>query len=120
MYLLLLVNVRFNPHCCHIVTQNRSCPNFDCTLVLLFPDSYNDIFDKNSMIRRDPTLIPMSDADVEDVRQMIAENRKSLNRETLEVQSLPGMSKEDDAMFQKLLSELKAKRIGLEPGVLNQ
>ena len=55
----------------------------------------------------------MSDADVQDVRVMVA-------RETLQnlekVQSLPGMSKEGDAKFQQLLFELKAKRLGLKPG----
>lgn len=68
---------------------------------------------KNSkMIRRNPTLIPMGDADVQDVRDMVF-------RETLEkVQSLPaGIFKEDDANVQQLLSELKAKRLGLEAGV---
>ena len=64
------------------------------------------------MIRRNPTLIPMGDADVQDVRDMVS-------RETLEkVQSHPaGIFKEDDANVQQLLSELKAKRLGLEAGV---
>jgi hypothetical protein len=53
------------------------------------------------MIRRDPTLILMSDADVEDVRKMmIAQNRKALN--------------------EKLAFELKAKGVGLDSGVFNQ
>ena len=67
------------------------------------------------MIQREPTLIPMSEGDVQDVRDMVAKNRESLEK----VQSLPVTSKEDDEMFQQLLSELKAKRLGLIPGVLN-
>ena len=58
------------------------------------------------MIRRNPTLIPMSDADVQDVRDMVA----------LETQ----LSKEGgdpNVNVQQLLSELKAKRLGLKPGV---
>jgi hypothetical protein len=59
------------------------------------------------MIRRNPTLIPMSDADVQDVRDMVA------------LESL--LSKEGDTNanmnVQQLLSELKAKRLGLKPGV---
>jgi hypothetical protein len=58
---------------------------------------------KNPMIRRNPTLIPMGDADVQDVRDMVA-------LETL-------LSKEGDvnANVEQLLSELKAKRLGLKP-----
>ena len=54
----------------------------------------------------------MSAADVQDVRDMVTrETLQNLEKE----QSLPGMSKEGDAKFRQLLSELKAKRLGLNP-----
>ena len=53
----------------------------------------------------------MSDLDVEEVRRMVALGNLG------KAQSLPGMSIEGDAKFQQLLSELKAKRLGLKPGV---
>lgn len=59
------------------------------------------------MIRRIPTLIAMSDGDVQDVRDMV----KNQNRENQDEQSLPVMPKENDA-FQQFE---KAKRLGLQP-----
>lgn len=104
----------------HIVVSNRSSPNIELygTLPLLFP--FDDILHllRIQMIRRNPTLIPMSDADVEDVRKMVAKNLETLQN-LAKVQSLPGMSEEGDAKFQQLLYELKAKRLGLKPGVFN-
>ena len=58
------------------------------------------------MIRRNPTLIPMSDADVQDVRDMVA----------LETQ-LSKEGSDPNVNVQQLLSELKTKRLGLKPGV---
>lgn len=63
------------------------------------------------MIRRNPTLIPMSDADVQDVRDMVA-------LETL--LSEEGTVVKADANVQQLLSKLKAERLGLKPGVFNK
>ena len=59
------------------------------------------------MIRRNPTLIPMSDADVQDVRDMVA----------LETVLSKEGSGGDTNVQQQLLSDLKAKRLGLKPGV---
>lgn len=59
------------------------------------------------MIRRNPTLIPMSDADVQDVRDMVA----------LEAQLSKEGGDASNVNVQQLLSELKAKRLGLKPGV---
>jgi len=56
------------------------------------------------MIRRDPTLIPMSDSDVQDVRDMVAKDLQNQK-----VQSLPFMSEEQRLLFEK------AERLGLQP-----
>lgn len=78
------------------------------------------------MIRRNPTLIPMSDGDVQDVRDMVAKELETMqNRQVImkKVQSLtegPDMFGEGDEVFRQLLSfEMKTKRLGLEPGVSN-
>jgi len=75
------------------------------------------------MIRRNPTLIPMSDGDVQDVRDMVAKELETLqNKKAImqKVQSLaegPGMSEEGDEAFRQLLSfEMKANRLGPVPG----
>ena len=61
------------------------------------------------MIRRNPTLIPMSDADVQDVRDMVA-REKAENHP-----AGAGMSEESNAEFQQQLpSESKEKRLGLK------
>jgi len=54
------------------------------------------------MIRRNPTLIPMSDRDVQDVRDMVAKELETLQNQKVimkKAQSLaegPGMSEEGD------------------------
>lgn len=80
------------------------------------------------MIRRNPTLIPMSDLDVQDVRDMVAKQRSELqNQQQLmaKIKRLaedPNMSKDDIDMFEQLKEAVarteKAKRLGLEPGML--
>lgn len=74
------------------------------------------------MIRREPTLIPMNDGDVQDVLAMIAKRLETLQSKAAimkKIQSLaegPGMSEE---MIRQLLFEMKAKRLGLDSGVFN-
>ncbi|KAF8813806.1 hypothetical protein BYT27DRAFT_7083278 [Phlegmacium glaucopus] len=78
------------------------------------------------MIRRNPTLIPMSDLDVQDVRDMVAKQRSDLqSRQQLiakmkRLAESPNMSKDDMAMFEQLkeaIAREKVKRLGLEPGM---
>ncbi|PPQ89738.1 hypothetical protein CVT25_014140 [Psilocybe cyanescens] len=82
------------------------------------------------MIRRNPTLIPLTDADVQDVRDMVAKQKTDLhNHQQLMVKmrrlaESPLMSKEDKEMFEQMKEALvrtdkakdKAKRLGLDPG----
>jgi len=78
------------------------------------------------MIRRNPTLIPMTDMDVQDVRDMVAKQKAGLqSHQQLMVKMKrladnPSMSKEDMEMFEQMKEAMarseKAKRLGLEPG----
>lgn len=81
------------------------------------------------MIRRNPTLIHMSDQDVQDVRDMVTKQRSDLqNQQQLmaKIKRLaenPNMSKEDIEMLERLKDVMarseKAKRLGLEPGTFD-
>ncbi|KAF4621046.1 hypothetical protein D9613_000424 [Agrocybe pediades] len=76
------------------------------------------------MIRRNPTLIPLSDSDVQDVRDMVAKQKADmLSRQQLVVKMRrlaenPNMTKDDFDMLDQLgefLRSDKNKRLGLEP-----
>ncbi|KAF8973113.1 hypothetical protein BDZ97DRAFT_653973 [Flammula alnicola] len=77
------------------------------------------------MIRRNPTLIPMTDLDVQDVRDMVAKQKAELqNHQQLMVKMKrladnPNMTKEDMEMFEQMKASIaarneKAKRLGLD------
>jgi len=78
------------------------------------------------MIRRNPTLIPLTDEDVQDVRDMVAKQKADLqNHQQLMVKMKrladnPNMSKEDMEMLEQIKGALsrteKNRRLGLEPG----
>ena len=80
------------------------------------------------MIRREPTLIPMTDLDVQDVRDMVAKQKTEIaSHQALIVKmkrlaNNPDMTTEDMEMYEQLKEALndkgrdKAKRIGLDPG----
>ncbi|KJA20715.1 hypothetical protein HYPSUDRAFT_42779 [Hypholoma sublateritium FD-334 SS-4] len=79
------------------------------------------------MIRRTPTMIPMTDLDVQDVRDMVtkqkmeAQKTHSLMLKLKRMSENPNMTEEDKQMFMDITSGLsalkdnKAKRLGLEP-----
>jgi len=79
------------------------------------------------MIRRPPTMIPMTDLDVQDVRDMVAKQKQeaqkshSLMLKLKRMSENPNMTEEDKQMFMDIKSGLsafkdsKAKRLGLEP-----
>jgi hypothetical protein len=64
-----------------------------------FPSTHIVTFYKNSMIRGQPTLIPMSEKDVQDVRDMVANG-------------FPVTSPVEDENLKRLLSQLKARGLG--------
>ena len=80
------------------------------------------------MIRRTPTMIPMTDLDVQDVRDMVAKQKAeaqkshSLMLKLKRMSENPNMTEEDKQMFMEITSglsaikESRAKRLGLEPG----
>ena len=78
------------------------------------------------MIRRNPTLIPMSDFDVQDVRDMLmklksdAQHHQQLLLKMKRLAENPNMEKEDLEMMEQLKVATaryeKARRLGLEPG----
>jgi hypothetical protein len=58
------------------------------------------------MIRREPTLIPMTDEDVQDVRAVVAKQKLA---------DTPSLTKEDVEMFDSLKDGIsKAERLGLD------
>ena len=77
------------------------------------------------MIRRNPTLIPMSDYDVQDARDMLAKQKgEALHQQQLVVKMKriaenPTMQKEDLEMIEQFRVVAaryeKARRLGLEP-----
>jgi hypothetical protein len=75
------------------------------------------------MIRREPTLIPMTDLDVQDVRDMVAKqkaelaNHQSLLSKMKRLAESPNLTKEDVEMFDRFKDGIsKAKRLGLDSG----
>ena len=80
------------------------------------------------MIRHTPTMIPMTDLDVQDVRDMVTKQKMetqkthSLMLKLKRMSENPNMTEEDKQMFMDITSGLsalkdnKAKRLGLEPG----
>jgi hypothetical protein len=77
------------------------------------------------MIRRNPTLIPMSDYDVQDIRDMLAKQKgDALQQQQLllrmkRIAENPTMQKEDLEIMEQFKAAAaryeKAKRLGLEP-----
>lgn len=80
------------------------------------------------MIRRNPTLIPMSDLDVQDIRDLVNKQKAEAMQAQLLVQKMkriaenPTMQKEDVEMIEQLkaatLRQERARRLGLIPGHL--
>ncbi|KAF8904467.1 hypothetical protein CPB84DRAFT_1745864 [Gymnopilus junonius] len=96
-------------------------------LIFLFPSNLHCLVDlQEIMIRRNPTLIPMSDLDVQDVRDMVAKQKQDLlnhQQLMLKMKKLvdnPTMSQEDQEMFEQMKEALyrseKAKKPGPKPG----
>lgn len=78
------------------------------------------------MLRRDPTMIPMKDSDIQDIRDMVAKQKQDLQTHQQLIVKMKRlaesstMSKEDDKMLEQMKDVVirtdKAKRLGLEPG----
>lgn len=73
------------------------------------------------MIRREPTLILMTDLDVQDVRDVVAKqkaelaNHQSLLSKMKRLADNPNLTKEDVEMFDRFKDGMsKAKRLGLD------
>lgn len=71
------------------------------------------------MIRRDPTLIPMTDSDVQDIRDMIEEAKKAaalqkadVKMDTAVVPPVPGFAAQEEAQRQREAMS-KNERLGL-------
>lgn len=68
------------------------------------------------MIRREPTMIPMTDHDLEDIRQMLLERRqwKQFMRDddSIERDAVPGFSQQTEAQ-KKRMAMTKSERLGL-------
>lgn len=69
------------------------------------------------MIRRNPTLIPMNDLDVQDIRDMVAKQKadQQLMQKMKRLVESPDILKEDYDLITEL-SKDKARRLGLDPG----
>ena len=74
------------------------------------------------MIRRNPTLIPMSDYDVQDVRDLLTKQKgdaiqqQQLFYKMKRIAENPTMQQEDLEMMEQLrAAATKAKRLGLGP-----
>lgn len=69
-----------------------------------------------AMIRRNPTLIPMNDLDVQDIRDMVAKQRadQQLMQKMKWLVESPEILKEDYDLITEL-SKDKARRLGLDP-----
>jgi hypothetical protein len=80
------------------------------------------------MIRRNPTLIPMGDLDVQDVRDMVAKQKadalatQHLMLKMKRMVENPTMDTDDIQMLQRLKSindrQDKEKRLGIQPGII--
>ncbi|RDB25291.1 hypothetical protein Hypma_007724 [Hypsizygus marmoreus] len=80
------------------------------------------------MIRRTPTLIPMSDFDVQDVRDLLARQKAEHAQHQLLMAKIkriaenPNMEKEDFEVMEQFKAaaarQEKARRLGLQPGTL--
>jgi len=83
---------------------------------------------KPPMIRRDPTLIPMTDLDVQDVRDVVTKqkaemaNHQALIAKMKRLADNPLMTGEDMEMYEQLKEGVneknKARRLGLDAGEL--
>lgn len=79
------------------------------------------------MIRRTPTLIPMGDFDVQDVRDKLAKQKaeavqhQQLIAKIKRIAENPNMEKEDYEVMEHLkivaARQEKARRLGLQPGM---
>lgn len=69
-----------------------------------------------AMIRRNPTLIPMNDLDVQDIRDMVAKQKadQQLMQKMKRLVESPDILKEDYDLITEL-SKDKARRLGLDP-----
>ncbi|KAF5380494.1 hypothetical protein D9615_004571 [Tricholomella constricta] len=77
------------------------------------------------MIRRTPTLIPMGDFDVQDVRDLLAKQKaeaaqqQQLMTKIKRIAQNPNMEKEDWEVMEQLKAaaarQEKARRLGLQP-----
>lgn len=72
------------------------------------------------MIRRNPTLIPMTDLDVQDIRNMVAKQKEQAKalREVRRVAESPNIEQADLLIFKNIKAaqaqrEEKDKRLGL-------
>jgi len=80
------------------------------------------------MIRRDPTLVPMTDLDVQDVRDVVTKqkaemaNHQALIAKMKRLADNPLMTGEDMEMYEQLKEGVneknKARRLGLDAGEL--
>jgi len=78
------------------------------------------------MIRRNPTLIPLGDFDVQDARDMLAKQKADAAQQqqfVLKIKRIaenPRMEREDFEVMEQLkvaaARQEKAKRLGLQPG----
>lgn len=68
------------------------------------------------MIRREPTMIPMTDHDLEDIRQMLLERKQWKQRrreeDSAERDAVPGFSQQAEAQKKKA-AMTKSERLGL-------
>lgn len=82
------------------------------------------------MIRRNPTLIPMTDSDVQDVREMVAQQKEEEQKQQALVAQIKKLAEDtelssEDSEMQEELKAAHAKhdakaeqrrRLGLDPG----
>jgi hypothetical protein len=78
------------------------------------------------MIRREPTLISMTDSDVQDVRDKVAKQKAEMASHQALISKMkrladnPNMTNEDREVYEQMKKSLnersKAKRLGLDAG----
>lgn len=100
--------------CLHPLCYNNEC-------ILCFA-----LFSLFTMIRREPTLIPMTDSDVQDVRDKVAKQKAEMASHQALISKMkrladnPNMTNEDREVYEQMKKSLnernKAKRLGLDAG----
>ncbi|TFK73918.1 hypothetical protein BDN72DRAFT_834246 [Pluteus cervinus] len=71
------------------------------------------------MIRRNPTLIPMSDLDVQDIRDMIEIEQQQAEAESSIQQKEQAADEMSDAARAAHAKQERARRLGLQTGTTN-